>query len=280
MSDEQVVTNEPEEVTDTLNENDKPAGYAPVDIESASPEEIKQRIDYLFRQVKDGQREKSEYRRLVEDQGRKLDELTNGFGQVVDHLSNKSYGTQESQLRAEMQQKFEAGDTQGYLAAQEKLIEIKSEKKAQKNAPKPQPKQTQVQEESVITPDEERYVDAWQQESVGGQTIRPWAQENHPDFPVAFAETQAVFTSPRYANMTIQQKMSEIDRRMGLKNPTGGQTVMGGNLTGRSKGQKLVLSDRAREIAVKTKFAGPKASDAEHIEKYRKQLEQVKKGQR
>lgn len=281
MSEEQVDYNENTETETNSNENERPAGYAPVDVSTAPPEQVQERIDYLFKQIKDGQRTTTEYRRLVEDQSRKIDELTNGFGQVVDHLSNQSIESQETTLRQQMRTSFESGDMEGYEKAQSGLVKLQVQKEVQKNAPKPQ-KQAAPQEEETITllngAHEENYVDAWSNEKQNGVSIRPWAQQSHPDFQHAYHEATSVLSSPRYASWSIEQKMDEVDRRMGTQKQSGGQIVMGGNLTGRTKGTKITMTDKQREIAVKTKFGSRDGAktDADYIAAYRKQIEQTK----
>ncbi len=87
-----------------------------------------------------------------------------------------------------------------------------------------------------------------------------------------------MFSSARYAHLTIDQKLAEVDKRMGVSKPAARQNVLAGNLTSARKSPKVSLSPKQEQIAIRTKFGGPKAkSDAEHLEAYRKQIEATKR---
>lgn len=282
-----------EEVTE------KRAGYNPVDVEKASPEEIKERINYLYRQVKDGVKTNSQYRQIAAEQSRQIEELTKGFNGVVNHLTTKGFEDSEESLMTQIDEAFAKGDNKGYLAAQKKLIDLgvskrlAAEKQAQpKQTSQQQTQQTQssasqiardAEEGGELSPDEVRMTEAWQNEKdENGNLLRPWsktADTNNPDpeFTSALREAQAVFTSTRFKDKPYEEKLAEVDRRMGVAKRTVSQTVSGGGLTGKAKTSKITLSSDIEKLAVRTKFGGPKAkTDAEHIEAYRAQLAKVK----
>lgn len=280
--------------------SEKPAGYNPVDVETASPDEIKERLDYLYKQVKPTQRELKEYKQIAADQSKLIQDLQSGMYAVVDHLQSDAAGKAEATLRQQMQQFLETGDLASYTDANEKLINMM----IKKNQPKAQPQQkneTQKQayagakqiaggafQADEISADDERYVEQYQLEKdESGRPLRPWTvnksnDPNNPDpeFMEGLIEARAVFTNKRYANWTMEQKLTELDKRMGVVKSSGGQSVMGGNLTTRGKTSKITLSPKQQEIALRTKYAGPKKSDADHLEAYRKQIEKVKGAKR
>jgi hypothetical protein len=266
----------------------KPPGYDPVDPKTATPEEIQDRFNYMFRQIKDQKRTDQtlrQYKEIAAEQARQLEELTNGFTGVVNHLQDKTFNETESQLTQAMQTAFEAGDTKAYLDAQNKLLDLKADKKVaalqKKNAPKQERKtELQTQEEIELAPEDQLVVDTWQDErDETGNILRPWAHnrgttENpDPQYLAALQETFAVLRNPNFQNATMEQKMAEVDRRMGVKKSASRQTVMGGGLTGNRKTNKLTLSPKQQEIALKT--GSRDKSDAEKIDWYRKQLEKV-----
>jgi hypothetical protein len=258
----------------------RPAGYDPVDPNTASPEQVQQRIDYLYRQVREGQKETTHYKTMM---AQKIDELVGGLGTVVNHIQDKTFADTEASLSAQMKQAFEAGDTAGYLSAQEKLIDIKAEKKFgnlnKKEAPKEQAQQNQNQGDR-LSPEDSAVIESWQAETDdSGMPLRPWAinrgSEGRPDtqYLAALAEANAVMNSPRFANLSMADKMAEVDRRMGVR-PTARQNVMGGGLTNGRKSAKISLSPEAERLAVRMKFGGPNAkSDADHITAYIKAKE-------
>jgi hypothetical protein len=293
----------------------KPAGYDPVDLSDLPPErqkEISDRLDYMYKQIKGDKRERAEaqralneYRQVAAQQAQLLSELQGGMGMVVDHLTVKQLNESESNLKAQMQVALDSGDTKTYVDAQARLLEITAQKLVKPQNPQRQQTETQRQayagqqiySASQIGSDamaggeleiaDLKYVEAWQNETDdSGNPLRPWAsnvdtRNPSPQAQAALREAAAVFTNPAYSRMTIQQKMAEVDKRMGVQRSSSGQTVMGGSLTNRSKNTKITLSPKQAEIALKTKFGGPKAkSDADHLEAYRKQVEKLSKGAR
>lgn len=290
------------QVTEQSRSDSKPAGYDPVDVKEASPEEIQQRLDYLYKQVKPTQRELKEAKQIMADQSRMIEELSSGMYAVVDHLQTDATGKAEDTLRLQMQQYLEQGNTAAYIEAHEKLTDLKIKKNQPKQQP-PQKNETQkmayagakqvadsaLQQDEIST-DDARYVETYQSEKDdNGRLLRPWsinksgdANNPDPDFVEALIEARAVFTNKRYASWTMEQKLTELDKRMGVQKPTGGQTVMGGNLTARGKNTKITLSPKQQEIAIRTKYGSSKGAktDADYMEAFRKQIESVKTGAR
>lgn len=279
---------------------DKRAGYNPVDIEKASPEEIKERINYLYRQVKDGNKTNNQYRQIAAEQSRQIEELTKGFNGVVSHLTTKNFADSEEAITAQLDAAFAKGDNKGYLEAQKKLINLGVEKRLAADKPVParqvqQPQQngqayssaTQIARDAEgsgeLSSEEASYTSAWQNEKDdNGELLRPWsktADMNNPDpeFRAALNEANGVFNNPRFANKSIEEKLAEVDRRMGVAKRTVSQTVSGMGLTGKSKSSKVTVSSDIEKLAIRSKFGGPKAkTDAEHIEAYRAQIAKVR----
>lgn len=278
-------------------EPSRPAGYEPVDYNLISDEtlreQVKARNDYLYRQIKDQKRTDitlKQYRDIASEQARRIEELTNGFTGVVNHLQEKSTAETEASLKAQMRTAYESGDTGTYLTLQDQLDDLRLEKKLaakeKKEAPRAAPEKIQQFDDGPgLPPEDQSVIDNWQDErDESGSLLRPWAHnrsndQNKPDpiFEAGLRETISVLGNPIYKNYTMEQKMAEVDRRMGMKKTTPQQNVMGGNLTSARKSGKLTLSPKQQEIAIKTKFGGPKAkSDAEHLDAYRQQLEKSK----
>lgn len=282
----------------------KPAGYSPVDL-SALPDDLRkpveERLNYMYKQIKTNQKVLGEYKGIAKTQSEKINELMNGMGQVVDHLHTRSIAEEEANTRLALKQAHESGDSDAFLAANEKLADIKAQKAAIKNQPKQQPQQKQNQNQNYrsaaeiaddavadgdMDPVMATAVKTWQGETdERGAPLRPWAQSRTPDDPLkdplyrrAYLESAVVFDEDgQFAHLTTEQKLAEVDRRMGVARNTGGQTVMGGGqLTNGRKSVKISITPKQQEIATRLKFGGPKAkSDADHIEAYRKQIEIV-----
>lgn len=307
MSAEAEVSEGTQETTQEVSNEAKedkgrPAGYEPVDLSDLPPEKAKaveERINYVYGQLKHNQRMLGEYRGIAQQQSQKLEELTNGVVQVVDHLQNRSMNENEAQLEKQMNDAFESGDQKAYMAAQTKLLDLKVKKELAQQKPKqqytPPQKQSYPQSASQIAndpdsglnPQDATVVSSWQDErDEKGQQLRPWAvnKSSNPDRPdpdyirAALVAQQVFEDNP---HRSTAENLAEIDKKMGVKQTSGGQTVMGGSLTTIGKTSKMKLSPDAERIAIRTKFGGPNAkSDAEHIEAYRKQMEKLSSSKR
>lgn len=298
------VADAPEQAS-TQPEPDRKTGREAIDFDSASPDEIKSRFNNIYGQMQRQDRALREYRGIAQTQSEKIAELMNATSTVVDHLQTEKFSGTEESLRQQMQSAHERGDSRGFLEAQEKLMDVRLEKrlfeKEQKNR-QPQagqqaqqnrtPSAMEAAEQAAasgeIGSEDVRGIDAWQSErDASGSLLRPWAHNkdtNNPDpqYIQALMESRAVFANSRFSHLSTEQKLAEVDRRMGVQVRQSSQSVMGANLTNGKRSSKITLSPKQEEIALKTKFGGPKAkSDAEHIEAYRKQIELVsKKGAR
>lgn len=271
------------------NKSDKPAGYYPVDPRKDSPEAVEQRINYIYKQLKDDKRTLDEYRNIAEMQSRTIEELRQGMGTVVHHLAEKETSETEATLKSQAKAAFESGDTDKYWEIQGKLDDLRIEKKLAAMKPKetvkPQEQRqtTANTEESYIAQEDLNYINVWQDEKdSNGNLLRPWAHNYSPDpnnpdpeYVTALLELQAVLKSPRFKDKPMSEKVAEVDRRMGLQKTTKQNTVMGGNLTGQSKPARISLTPKQQEIALRTvPLDGKKIkNDADKLEWYRKQVE-------
>lgn len=273
----------PAETQDTGGDQDnsKPAGYDPVDV-SQLPEAVQERINYLYSQVKNNERWKHEYKSIAAEQAAKIEDLMNGVGQVVDHLQAKDLGATEAEINKSMRSAFESGDMDKFLSDQQKLIDLGVKKQLNQNKPKPQQKQAQpVDEDSRLSKNDERVVDAWQNETDdAGKQLRPWAfnpggnEDPDPEY------VKALLIGDKYArsnpNASINDVLKHIDTKMGIIKTRPGQAVMGGSLQTPGKKSTVKLTPQQERIAIRGKIAGPKASDADHLKSYREQLEKFK----
>lgn len=266
--------------------NGKPAGYDPVDPATSSPEQVQERLNYLYGQVKHSDREKKEMRNILREQSELLSQLSASQNAVVDHLQNKNITETESSLKQQMQAAWEKGDNNLYFQIQDKLDDLRIDKKmAARQKTEPQQSQPrnavqyaeQAQGTGELTQAEFDTTKAWQDETDNnGNLVRPWAFGTDSNHRAALEEARAVFNNPRFANLSYEAKLQEVDKRMGTSVRTGGQQVMGANLTTPTKQTKLTLTPKQQEIALKTKYAGSGKTDAEHLEAYRKQVATLK----
>lgn len=270
-------------------EKAEPAGYKPIDPKTATPEETQQRLDYLYKQIKPTQRENREMRQLLSDQSKVIDELSKNQQAVVTHLTERSFADSEQQLKDQMATAWQKGDNRAYIDAQASLNKLYTQQEIAKQTPQPQ-QQAQPQYRNAaelangamqageLSHDEYRTTESWQGErNDTGGLLRPWAYSNDPMYEAALFETRSVMANPRFQDYTYEQKLQEVDRRMGTPKRSTSQQVMGGSLTKAKKSATIELSPKQREIALKTQYAGKGKSEAEHLEKYRAQVAKYKK---
>lgn len=256
----------------------------------------------------------SERDALLAEQSKIIEELQSGMGLVVDHLQGKSLAERETSITQELTRAHETGDVAGFIKANNDMQRLQAEKLQTEQRQKQQPKKERTQPaaqngqqyrsandmasadeaEGGITSDEAKIVGAWQSEKdANGQTLRPWTVSRAPagQDPTSDARYRRAVTISAevfdddpdsgnpFAGRSVAEKLAEVDKRMGVTKSTQGQSVLGGNLTNRGKSPTLRLTAGQEQIALKTKFAGPGKSDAEHLAAYKAQVEKVK-GQR
>lgn len=264
-----------------------------VDPAKDSPDKIKARLDFLYGKDKKNERILQGYRAIAAEQARTIEELRGGFGQVVNHITQKNFQDIEANLERDMIAALQKGDTDTYVSAQAKLIDLKADQKlaARQIQPKQQPQQRQPSSASQMAVnmpyEEQSMVNAWQDEQdERGSPVRPWAANSgsdadpDPDYVKAVLTARNVFTNPATAHLTLNQKLAEVDKRMGVKKTERGQTVMGGGLTNKPKTGRITLTPEIEKFAIRSKFGGPKLkTDAERIDAYRKQIEKSRSKQ-
>jgi len=275
--------------TEQQTTSDRPEGFDPVDVRTATPEQIEARINRLYGNVKKNEKEAREARMANEILIARFQELANNQQQIVTHLHETNYQEAENTLRQQQREAWDKGDLNGYHAATEKLIEVKAEKAAAKRdaqQQKPNENKTQIADRAVsatdainmsdqsreINANEANIYRAWASETDPyGNPKRPWVNETDIRNSTAAFEGRAVFNNPAFANKSFAEKLREVDRRMGLQTqPQQGSNVLpSGNLTGQRKTSNVKLSLMEETIAVKTKFGGSKAkSDEDHKQAY------------
>ena len=277
----------------TETESEEPQGpvYDHVNPATDDPKLVQARIDTLY---KERQIAKSQYKEMMDiaqQQSKVIEELQAGTYAIANHLQQEKFTETEASLKQQYRNAIEIGDVDAQISLNEKLLDMKVQKlnapklQPQKQQAQPQPQYNSAEEPDIdLDPQEAAITSAWQHEKdASGNPLRPWtvnstgdSNDPDPDYVKAIAVAQRVFTQPQFANLSYQQKLQEIDKRMGIQQTPPQQNVMTPHLTGRNKSSKVNITDKQKEIAVRTKFGGPGAkSEAEHINAFRKQLEKV-----
>lgn len=282
--------------TETSADAAKPNGYQGENFVEFTPEQQK-RINTLTKEIsslKKSGAEVGQWKAVAKEQYDLINELRNGQQQIVNHLQSTNYVEAESQLKSQRKAAYDRGDLDAVDAANDKLADIKIARKtaemqakqqpvrqAQPQMPASDPVELAVQQGTMSRADADAYK-AWETETDSyGNPIRSWTDARDARNSAAAAEGKAVFSNPSYVNKPFADKLKEIDRRMGIANKQAQQGVMpAGNLTGNAKTSNIKLSPQAENLAVRTKFAGPGKSNADHIEAYRKQVAEVRGGKK
>lgn len=261
----------------------KPAGFDPVEF---SPEQ-KARFDRVYGNMKRYEQSAKESKQANEILAEQLRALSENQNKIVTHIQHEDFKSAEQQLKADRQAAWTAGNSNAYDEANDKLRDLSVRKAmAEMQPPKSQnlPQQPylpkvsgeavleRATQQGVISNEEATTYRAWMDEAdTNGNPKRPWINETDNRNPQAAAIGKAVFNSPAMQNKTFGDKLREIDRLMGIQQPQANQNVLpNGNLTRPNKNNTVKLTDYEAKIALKTKFAGPKAkSEADHLEAYR-----------
>jgi len=233
--------------------------------------------------------ESKEFRALNEALVREFQNLRVNQEQIVSHLQNNDYQEAESRLAQQRTDAWNKGDFEGYNAANDKINEIKIQKRLAEATAKQQPRQVQQPKQGVdgnrvvdgsvdkgvLTPQEADITKIWITETdQNGNFKRPWASDpSDPRNYAAALEAQAVFNSPLFASKPIAEKLREVDRRMGIQGQqTNKSNVLpAGNLTNGVKTNTIKLDPAIEKIAIRTKFGGPKAkTDQDHIDAWKR----------
>lgn len=282
-------TQETPQTEQPSNGEGKPEGFDPVDVRTATPEQIEARINRLYGNVKKNEKDAREARQANEILIARFQELANNQQQIVTHLQSTDYVEAENTLRQQQRTAWDKGDLETYHAATEKLVEVKAQKAvAARDARQQKPNENRPQmvsravsatdavnmavQNGEINDSEANIYRAWAGETDPyGNPKRPWVNETDIRNSTAAYEGAAVFNNPAFANKTFVEKLREVDRRMGLQTQTqqGSNVLPAGNLTGQRKTSNVKLSQMEETIAVKTKFGGSKAkSDEDHKTAY------------
>jgi hypothetical protein len=262
-------------------ESKKPEGWDHVEI----PDEVKPRFNRLYGEVKTLQRISREKDDILRQQSEAIEDLRKNQTQVVSYLQDTDFVKTESQLKEQRKEAYEKGNLLLVDDINDKLAEIKIEKKLSKlnkvNEQKEAPRgfdANKAVERANLSPEDMEVYKAWANETDdNGNLVRPWVNERDQRNIAAATEGAAVFRNPIYANRAFGDKLKEIDKRMGLINQNTASGVMGtGNLTSSKKSSTLKLTPNQEKIALKTQFAGRGKKPEEHLAAYKKQLEDIR----
>jgi len=205
----------PEESKEQPQEQrEKPQGYDPVDL-SDLPEEkaeaIKHRIDYLYGQVKRGEKDWE----VAQDHIRRLDESLHKVSGRLGHIEEEKSENDLATLRRMAVDAMEEGEYDRAQEINERILELKISPKEEK--PKEEPK------EDVLPPQTQEALTRWALETdESGKPVRPYVDATHPDHQKAIQNAHEIWNDPvARANIdTIDDFLRILDKKMqGAKAP-------------------------------------------------------------
>lgn len=200
----------PEEQPQPQEQREKPPGYDPVDL-SDLPEEkaeaIKHRIDYLYGQVKRGEKDWE----VAQDHIRRLDESLNKVSGRLGHIEEEKSENDLASLRRMAVDAMEEGEYDRAQEINERILELKLAPKEVKEEPEEKP------EEAVLPPQTQEVLTRWASEvDDSGNPVRPYVDENHPEHQKAIQKAQEIWNDPvaRAKIDTIEDFLGILDKKM------------------------------------------------------------------
>lgn len=267
MLGEQIVDHPVEQAHD-----EKPEGFEPVSVDHLpddDKEAIQARFDRLYGQVKMSDRRNKVLEGMLAETQKALQDINHKVNEQERTTARKS-------LEDGIRMAEELGDLSKANQLRQTLTEMNIEDKMramlQQKSPPSDYSNPDVlldsQMAEVQDPYESAYLNqAMAERGVDGNYVRPWAQRGHPDLEVALREAEIIWTSPRFSNKPVEEKMKELDRRMGTpqrRNP-GNQVLPSGGMSKQSNN----VSITPMEERVATRLF-PRLSRDEAIAKYMK----------
>ena len=228
MEEEQVL----EEVTQEaeVKQEEKPAGYNPVDVKTATPEEIEARIKHLYGQNRDLMKE-------TRASKKELSEIKAWKEQLESRQEVQAVDTEITHLMQQRKEARMAGDDDRVDEINDKIAELKSEKKlAMKSEVRSKPEENEEEIDQAVIQDMQA-ASLWGDElSDDGTFLRPWAQRSHKRYSDAISELNKIYYDPANANKTIEEKLAILERKMSPK--TASTNVLGKGNAPRTSGDK------------------------------------------
>lgn len=250
------------------SEPQRPRGYEPIDLETASKEEIKERLDYLYGQAKGGREKEREYDkqiRALAEHNRKLEDGLNELWQQNAQRTTRDELTQYEQAKTSVLAAIEDakayGDTkrEAELFTQYARLENwKSEFDAAQRQPAQQPqRQQQPQPQPQYSNEEAIYIKQLsEEEGEDGAPLRPWLKPSDPNFnkAVELAKKITKDLEDRGVEPALTRIMPRLEKYMNAKPAPQAAPVLGnegGNLTPPNKNKTIALSNEQKSVARK-----------------------------
>jgi hypothetical protein len=166
---------------------------------------LKARFNRLYRHTKEANERAEKTERQISLLAEQNTKLQKALETIAGGMRDKEMQAELATLKKDAKEALATGDTEAFMEANERLLEMKQAAKA--------PPEKPAQSESVISQTEVSVINAWQgQKDDDGEPLRPWAMPNHPEFAATQDLIQRVArTMP---DAPVREILGEVDRRM------------------------------------------------------------------
>ena len=166
---------------------------------------LKARFNRLYRHTKEANERAEKTERQISLLAEQNTKLQKALETIAGGMRDKEMQAELATLKKDAKEALATGDTEAFMEANERLLEMKQSSKKEAEAPAPA--------EPAISQTEMQVINAWQaQKDDEGEPLRPWAMPNHPEF----ASTQDLIQRVTRAmpDASVREILREVDKRM------------------------------------------------------------------
>lgn len=166
---------------------------------------LKARFNRLYRHTKEANERAEKTERQISLLAEQNSKLQKALETIAGGMRDKEMQAELATLKKDAKEALATGDTEAFMEANERLLEMKQSAKKEAEAPAPA--------EPAISQTEMQVINAWQQQKDDeGEPLRPWAMPNHPEF----ASTQDLIQRVTRAmpDASVREILREVDKRM------------------------------------------------------------------
>ena len=166
---------------------------------------LKARFNRLYRHTKEANERAEKTERQISLLAEQNSKLQKALETIAGGMRDKEMQAELATLKKDAKEALATGDTEAFMEANERLLEMKQSAKKEAEAPAPA--------EPAISQTEMQVINAWQQQKDDeGEPLRPWAMPNHPEF----ASTQDLIqrVTRTMPDASVREILREVDKRM------------------------------------------------------------------
>ena len=168
---------------------------------------LKARFNRLYRHTKEANERAEKTERQIALLAEQNGKLQKALESIAGGLKDKETQAELADLKKSAKEALATGDTEAFMEANERLLEIKQEAKKPADPPPEAAPQ--------ITETERQVLNGWQNaKGEDGEPLRPWASEGHPEFASMKDILNRVANAPGMQDAPIREILREVDKRM------------------------------------------------------------------